>query len=102
MQSSYPLAIIISLVVAAAVYGAFSATPLTTVQESSENTVSPEEFERTVSQEYTHCRSRGDGVNCACFANKSGTILTSNAPRMRGMVYADKQDLARMQAERSC
>lgn len=53
-------------------------------------------------QEYAYCRSNLDDVNCACFADIAGQVLSTDTPEFRGTVAADKFELARSQAMQSC
>lgn len=65
-------------------------------------TVSAEEFQKIVTQEQDHCKDNLEGVNCACFGGVSGMIQADQAPRVPSARYANKQDLARSQAEDKC
>ena len=49
-----------------------------------------------------YCQSNLDNVNCQCFGQTAGHILSQEKPQVRGMEYADKTRLARDQAMRSC
>ncbi len=66
------------------------------------SSVNQEEFDRTVGREYAHCRANGKDVDCVCFANTSGRILTGGTPRVPGAHYADQTQLARDQADDRC
>lgn len=48
------------------------------------------------------CRSTLTGVNCACFAQKAAEVMSAPHAPVQGMVYADRWELARAQASRSC
>lgn len=48
------------------------------------------------------CRETLSGVNCACFAQKATEVMNAPHNPVRGMVYADRWDLARAQASESC
>lgn len=87
---------------AAIVFGVFSFPALTSGGGGNASVVSQAEFEAVFNQELTYCLEKPKDINCQCFANKSGTILADKSPRVFGAVYADKQELARSQAERSC
>ncbi|MFK7834841.1 MAG: hypothetical protein AB8B60_01360 [Sulfitobacter sp.] len=78
------------------------APALTSGNGGGSNGVSQEEFDRTVGREYAHCRANDKDVNCACFANTSGRILTGGKPRVPGADYADQTQLARSQASAKC
>lgn len=86
---------------AAIVYGVFS-FPALTSGGGGNTTVSQAEFEAVFNQELTYCLEKPADINCQCFANKSGVILSDRSPRTFGAEYADKQELARSQAELSC
>lgn len=102
MASDYRLLICLVFGGAAIVYGVFSFPALTSGGSGSSSSITPAEFEAVFNQEMDHCLERPDDMNCQCFANLSGTILADKTPRVFGAVYADKQELARSQAERSC
>jgi len=55
-----------------------------------------------IDQELAHCRQLPHDINCRCFADVSVNVLMHNEPKVRGIVYADKEELARDQAKRSC
>lgn len=48
------------------------------------------------------CRANMTGVNCACFAQKTAEVMNAPHKPVRGLVYADRWDLARAQAGESC
>ncbi|WP_223423705.1 hypothetical protein [Tateyamaria pelophila] len=102
MASDYRILIPLVLGGAGVVYGVFLFPALTSGGSGSSRAVTPEEFEAVFNQELDYCLERPNGLNCQCFANMSGTILADKAPKVFGAVYADKQELARGQAERSC
>lgn len=102
MTSDYRLLAFILIGGAAIVYGVFSFPALTSGGSGTSSIISQAEFEAVFSQELDYCTARPDDINCQCFANVSGTILADRTPRVFGAVYADKQELARGQAERSC
>lgn len=52
--------------------------------------------------EASFCRSNLPGMNCICFAEKSGFVLSEPQGDMRGWAYVDKQTLARTQGTASC
>jgi len=56
----------------------------------------------TLDKEYAHCQAHEDGVDCACFSQKSGHILSFETPRVFGYAYGNKTDLARGQASEAC
>lgn len=102
MQHDYRIAIIVLIVGAAVTYGVFSTPSLMTTSAPSQSNVSQEEFNATVSRELAYCQGNTENINCRCFANKSGAILTETRPRIRNAVYADQTELARGQAANSC
>ncbi|MFT6022326.1 MAG: hypothetical protein ACI9PY_000435 [Ascidiaceihabitans sp.] len=86
----------------AVLYAVFSMPALTNGGTSNSLGVSQAEFDTAVTQELAFCQNQPDDINCPCFANLSGTILTDKEPRVRGAIYADKLELARGQAAATC
>ncbi|WP_299628303.1 hypothetical protein [uncultured Tateyamaria sp.] len=80
----------------------FSFPSLTTGGGTLSAGVSQAEFEAAFGQELAYCQAQPDAVDCRCFANISGLILADAEPRVPGARYADKEELARGQAARSC
>lgn len=60
------------------------------------------EMQVLVSEERRYCRVMLEGVNCTCFANRSGYLLDQERPHAQGYWYPDHQDLARRQAVTRC
>ncbi|WP_417208123.1 hypothetical protein [Antarctobacter sp.] len=48
------------------------------------------------------CRATLEGVNCACFAQKAGEVMSAPHKPVQGLAYANRWDLARAQAGESC
>ncbi|MBV7393934.1 hypothetical protein [Mameliella sediminis] len=48
------------------------------------------------------CRSNLTDVDCACFAQKAGEVMSTAHEPVQGMAYANRWDLARAQAGQSC
>lgn len=96
--------ILLSLVLGGAVvvYCIFLFPALTSGDAGGSAEVSQAEFDAVVSQEMAFCLGQSSDMNCQCFAKMSGTIQVHDEPRVFGAVYADKQELARGQAEHSC
>ncbi len=57
---------------------------------------------QNVVQEYSYCQTNMNDVNCSCFANVAGYVLSDKSPDFRGTVSMDKVELARYQASQSC
>ncbi len=55
-----------------------------------------------VIREYAYCQSDMDDVNCACFSNVAGYILSEKRPDFRGTQSMNTVDLARSQATEAC
>lgn len=102
MEFSPRFALVALLVLPAIIYLIFMMPPLTSGGGGPLPGVSQAELEQAVNAEYAYCRASDTNVDCACFAQKSGVILSSNGPRVQGLVYAEKRDLARGQAEDGC
>lgn len=49
-----------------------------------------------------YCRANLDGVDCACFAQKSSEVLLAPHEPIQGFSYTDRWDLARVQAGSTC
>ena len=88
--------------VAAVIYGIFLMPPLTSGGGQGRSGGNQEEFESTVREELAYCQKLPNDINCQCFAQKSGRILSHKEPRVPGATYADKHKLARGQAKRAC
>ncbi len=76
-----------------------------TLPALTEQTVfSPQDIERmSIEQaERRYCRTSLQGVNCVCYGRVTNVVLKHDAPKMRGFVHADRQQLARGQASNSC
>jgi len=84
----------------AAVIGGISQLPALTEDPSTVEIGS--EMQIILAQEKSYCQSYGAGINCQCFAEKSGQILAHSGSRDHRYLYADQQDLARGQARKSC
>ena len=98
------LAVYIILASGAVAYGVALFPALTTTGTGTGASDVPDgtRSEAIRSQELNYCRDNVDDVNCRCFANISGLIQSDTAPRVSGAAYADKQQLARVQAGASC
>lgn len=48
------------------------------------------------------CRANLPGVNCACFAQKAGEVMSEPHEPIPGMAYANRWELARTQAGDGC
>ncbi len=59
-------------------------------------------FAEAAAQEYGYCARNLDDIDCGCFANRAGQVMTHNAPTIRGAETIDRTELARMQATDSC
>lgn len=53
-------------------------------------------------QEYSYCQTSLTDVNCRCFSEISGHILSQDIPDFRGSVALDRSQLARTQASQTC
>jgi hypothetical protein len=102
MHHDYRIVLFVLIAGTAATFGVFSAPTLTTTNTRNPTGVSEQEFNRTLSQEFSYCQLNKTDVNCGCFARKSGTILTEKQPRVRNARYMDQTALARSQATHSC
>ena len=100
MNSAYYLCVISGGVVV--MYGVFSVPALTSGSISMSFGGSQAELDTAISEELDYCRNQVNNFSCQCFSKLSGTILAHSEPRVHGVVYADKQQLARGQASRSC
>ncbi|GGX58679.1 hypothetical protein GCM10007385_29330 [Tateyamaria omphalii] len=76
--------------------------PLTSGATSVGSGVSQEEYEETVGQELAYCESNSYDVDCACFAQISGHILSQKESRVPFATYPDRTELARGQASKDC
>ena len=52
--------------------------------------------------ELAFCQDTLQGVDCGCFSYRASAVLRADQPRVRGMMYADKWQLAVAQASTSC
>lgn len=52
--------------------------------------------------ERAFCQETMQGVDCGCFSYQASAILRADAPRIRGLAYADKWELAVAQAGAAC
>lgn len=102
MLRDYRISLYVILGGLVVIYVVFSFPALTASGNKSSTGVSEAEFERTVRQEMAYCRQQPEDINCQCFANLSGQILTHRTNKVHGATYADRQDLARGQAARAC
>lgn len=84
----------------ATVIGGISQLPALTEDTSSVEVGSTMQI--VMSQERSFCETYGQGVDCQCFAEKSGQIITNENSRDHRYLYADQRDLARGQALNSC
>ena len=78
---------------------AFSFAPLT---GGTSGTSQSEEYLMRASSERSFCASNLSNVNCVCFGHISGLILSDEQPKVLGVRYANREDLARRQAIGSC
>ena len=53
-------------------------------------------------QEFLYCAGNLSNLDCACFATKSGHVLTRPQLDIPGTISADRSALARNQASASC
>lgn len=83
-------------------YGVSLFPPLTSGATSAGSGVSQAEYEATVGQELAYCESHAYDVDCACFAEVSGHILSQKQTRVPFAVYPDRTELARDQASGDC
>lgn len=102
MPQNHRILLCIVIVSGLIVYGVSFFPPLTTAGTEDPTSSTPTRFDAVFSQELAHCQKSSYDVNCRCFADISGTILAENNPRVPGVVYANKQELARGQAMGSC
>jgi hypothetical protein len=57
---------------------------------------------RAPGKEAAYCRENLNDIKCICFARKAGHVMESAHMPIRGLVYADRWELARIQAGGSC
>ena len=95
--------IVLSLLAMSAVlYLIFLFPPLTSGSGLLFQGTTQEELAAGIRAERVFCEAEVDGVDCACFALKSGIVKTTTGQRIPDMVYADQDTLARLQASESC
>lgn len=102
MKLNYIIAVCVTLVSLVVLVGNFSLPALTTDTSSTAGEAVSARFERMVVQEFSFCQSLGPEVDCACFAERSTIVMMNETPRIRGVVYPAKSELARGQAELDC
>lgn len=100
-MSEHLVALYILLGGAAVVTGVSAVPPLT---EGGLALNSPAAEQATVAsaEERSFCQANTPGLNCHCFSQVSGHILSADQPQIYGYQYANKSDLARSQASKSC
>lgn len=89
------------LVCVSIVFAAHSIPPLTqpTVVEFERN---PSEGRAAAFNPSDFCASAMTGVDCGCFAQKAGEILSNNKKRVVGYAYANPIELAISQGQEGC
>ena len=102
MPQDYRISLFVILIVALVAYGIFLFPALTSGGNAKSTGVNQARFDAVFNEEMNYCRSQSKDSNCRCFASISGNIMLQNTPRVPGAVYADKRELARGQAARSC
>ncbi len=102
MPYDHRIVVFVLFVGTAVVFVVFSMPALTSGGNQGSSGVSQAEFDAVFTQELAYCRAQPDAINCRCFANRSGIILTYKQPKVRGAVYAEKSALARGQAAQGC
>ncbi|MDJ0820928.1 MAG: hypothetical protein QNJ09_03830 [Paracoccaceae bacterium] len=102
MPQDYRLYLGVILTGGLIVFGVSFFPALTTGGSGSATSSFGPQYEAVFRAELDCCRENADDVNCRCFANISGIIQADTRPRVPGAVYADKQELARWQAAKSC
>ncbi|MGP6088013.1 hypothetical protein [Antarctobacter jejuensis] len=88
------------LVIAGLVAGVQAFPPLT--EGGLARSVHPVVASGAAADPAAYCRENLSGVNCACFAQKAGEVLSKPYDPIQGLSYADRWDLARGQAGDSC
>ena len=99
MSYDYRILIGVLMAVGLVVYGVSQLPALTSGGSAGVNEA---EFQAAVAKEYEFCREQPQALNCRCFANISGMIQVQSVPKLPGARYANKQELARLQASDSC
>lgn len=92
----------IALAVSLVTYVVFLFPALTTSEAPGRTETSQVAFETLVQSERDYCESEVDNVNCRCFGDVSGLILSDTSPRVPRAEYAEKRELARGQAADKC
>ncbi|MEM6940107.1 MAG: hypothetical protein AAF943_10655 [Pseudomonadota bacterium] len=82
--------------------GAFMMPPLTSGESAPLVGIASEGFEEAQSAEFSFCRRANVPADCACFARRAGIIISNETPRVPGMIYPSKEQLARDQALIAC
>lgn len=88
--------------VGAIVLGVSQLPPLTTGGTQASSGFSKAEVQEVIAQELAHCEANAAEVDCGCFAGVSGYILSNPEAKVPSARYADRLELARGQASRSC
>jgi hypothetical protein len=102
MSQDYRISLYIVFVSVLVVCGVSFFPALTTKDTSGTTVANQVLFEAVFSEEFSYCQASPEKINCRCFAKISGMIQSDITPKVRGVVYADKQELARWQAAGSC
>ncbi|WP_299602139.1 hypothetical protein [uncultured Tateyamaria sp.] len=76
--------------------------PLTSGGNSAGSGVSQAEYEEITGQELAYCENSAYDVDCECFAEISGHILSQQETKVPFAVYPDRTALARGQASGEC
>lgn len=102
MSTEITVALVTILTGGAISAGVSTFAPLSTWEVPTEKTQTVAVRSSAFEDSLAMCRAQLSGVDCGCFAQKSSEILKSDAKRSMGWSYANKWELARMQATKSC
>ncbi|MFK7877367.1 MAG: hypothetical protein AB8B71_16590 [Paracoccaceae bacterium] len=88
-------------VIGALLLGVSYVPALTVGYDGSDNSISAIRRAHTI-EAHAYCSATRPDVDCNCFAEKAGQVMSQQTVRVRGAVYADPVDLARVQAGSAC
>lgn len=102
MMRDYLKYVVMACILLLLVFGVSFFPPLTSGGNAAGSGVSQAEYEEIENQELAYCENSGYGVDCECFAEISGHILSQQNTRVPFTVYPDRTVLARHQASSEC
>lgn len=103
MPFDFHIPLSVALVGGGIIYVIFMMPPLTNPDSALSSTgTSAAQVEAIMVTERAFCERQPEAVDCRCFAKRAGAVLSHNQPQVPGATYANRQQLARGQAMRSC